>query len=194
MKKIIVLVLAVLALVAFFYFRTAKNFMNCEFQFERVSKVLVAGVDITHVDGVNKLNIMDAAKLYAAVNGGNLMMDLDVDLRVKNPNEEPAQLDGMDYLLWIDDRQVAEGSLEQKVTISAKEEQTVNLPVRVDLKDVLTSDKLDVIADFVFGLASDNVDASRVKVSLKPYFTIAGETVKFPSYITVGGDKMMPKK
>lgn len=193
MKKIIVLILAVLALVAFFYFRTAKNFTNCEFKFGRVSNVVLADVDVTHVKSVKKLNILDAAKLLAALQKKDLKMDLTVDLNVKNPNDEPAQLDGMDYILWIDDKQVAEGTMDQKVAVGAKEEQVVSLPCKVDLLDVLSSDKIESIADFALGLASDNADASRVKVSLKPYFTIAGETVKFPSYITVGGDMMMPK-
>ncbi|MBP5456167.1 MAG: LEA type 2 family protein [Paludibacteraceae bacterium] len=194
MKKVILLVLAVLAVVAFFYFRTAKNFVNCEFKFGRVSNVVLADVDITHVDDVKKLSFKDAAKLLSAAGSGKLDMDLTVELLVKNPNEEPAHLDGIDYLLYIDDKQVAEGSLEQKVSIQPQEEQTVVLPCKVDLQDILTSDKLESIADFAFGLANNNVDANRLKVSLKPYFTIAGETVKFPSYITVKGETMLGRK
>lgn len=193
MKKIALLLLVVAAVAAFLFFRTAKSFVNCEFRFEKVSKVLLADIDITHKNGIGGLGFSDAAKLLSALQQKNLKMDLGIDLMVSNPNDVPAVLDGMDYILWIDGGQVAEGSLEQEVSVAAKQEAVVTLPCEIDVYDVLTSDKLESISDFAFGLANGNADASRLKISLKPYFTIAGETVKFPSHITIGGDRLMPK-
>lgn len=191
MKKIILLLVAFVALAAFFYFRTAKNFVNCEFAFDRVSSVVLADVDITNVKSLKKLNLLDGAKLLSALGNKEATLDLGVDLNVKNPNDEPARLDGMDYILYIDERKVVEGSMEQQVLIDGMAETKIVLPCKVNVHDILSSDNIDSIADFAFGVANNNVDTKRMKIDIKPYFTIAGKTVKFPTYITIRGDQML---
>ncbi|MBO7507325.1 MAG: hypothetical protein J6T67_08095, partial [Paludibacteraceae bacterium] len=78
--------------------------------------------------------------------------------------------------------------------IGSNQTEVLSLPVSVNLLNLATFSTMDALLEFAIGLVTDNPDASRMKVSLKPYFNIGKKKVKTPFYITVGGDKIMPKK
>lgn len=119
---------------------------------------------------------------------------MNVNMKVHNPNEQVAQLDGMDYILYIDDKQMLEGVTKDQMRIEANSDANYSLPVTLNLYDAVQDKKLQPMAEFALGLATDKADASRVKVAIKPFFTFGKDTVRFPSYITIGGDQIMPKK
>ncbi|MBO4332460.1 MAG: LEA type 2 family protein [Paludibacteraceae bacterium] len=171
-----------------------KNMADCKFKFQSVSDVKLGSIDLTNKKSYKSLKFADVAQLMSDYANKQMMLDMTVNMKVKNPNDQIAQLDGMDYILWIDDLQMAEGVTKNQIKIEAKSESNVALPITMNIYESLKGKKLETMAQFAFGLATENADASRVKVSIKPFFTFGNDTVRFPSYITVGGDQIMPKK
>jgi len=171
-----------------------KNFAECKFKFQSVSDVKLGSIDLSNKKSYKSLKFSEVSELMSGYVNKELMLDLTVNMKVNNPNDQIAQLDGMDYILWIDDQQMAEGVTKSQIKIEAKSESNVALPVTMNIYESLKGKKLETMAQFAFGLATENADASRVKVSIKPFFTFGNDTVRFPSYITVGGDQIMPKK
>lgn len=171
-----------------------KNFTDCKFNFKSVSNVKIASIDISDKQSLKKLKITDMARLITAYAEKEIMLDMDINMNVHNPNEEVAQLDGMDYIVWIDDQEMLDGTMTEKIRIEANQDGEFSLPVKLNLYDAIKDQKLEPMAEFAFGLATNNADASRVKVSIKPFFTFGDKTVKFPSYVTIGGDQIMPKR
>ncbi len=170
-----------------------KNFAQCKFELKNVTNVNMAGVNVTNKNDIKKLSANDYAKFIKAISEKKLPLTFDVNVGVRNPNDKDARLDGLDYILWIDDIEATSGVMTQQVNIKSKESQDVKMPFQTDLYKLLSGKNATKIISFALDLATDNADKSRVKVSLKPFFTVAGKTVKFPSYITIGGDKLMPK-
>lgn len=171
-----------------------KNISECEFQLKSVSDVKLGNVDLSDKKSYKNLKLGDIAVLMAGYAKQNLMLDMNVNMKVHNPNDQVAQLDGMDYILYIDDRQMVEGETKEKIKIEANSDDLISLPVSLNIYDAVKDKKLQTMAELSMGLATDNADASRVKIAIKPFFTFGKDTLRFPSYITIGGDEIMPKK
>lgn len=192
--KFLLLLLVTLGLTGCASVKGLKNFVDCSFDFNSVSNVRLASIDITNAKSIKSLKITDAPKILSAISNKSLGLSLNVNVDVKNPNNQAARLDGFDYILWIDDMEMLSGSMDKQLNVGANQKSTLAIPFTLNLSQILTPKKLGSTGSFAFGLATDNADNSRVKVSLKPYFTIGSKTIKFPSYITIGGDKIMPSK
>jgi len=168
------------------------NFAKCNFDFKSVSDVSLCGINVNEKQSIRDFGVTDALKVASAFTSKNFPLALNVNVNVENPNTTTARLDGFDYILWIDDMKMTSGTMNKQITVGAN--QTVTMPVEfsINLLDILTSQAKDKLVSFGCGLATNNADASRVKLSLKPYFTIGNSVMKFPSYITIGGNKLMP--
>ncbi len=168
------------------------SFAKCNFDFNSVSDVSLCNINVSNKSSVKDFSVVDGVNLAKAFLSKDFPLSLNVNVDVKNPNTTTARLDGFDYILWIDDTKMTSGSMTKQVSVAAN--QTVTMPVNftINLQEVLTSETKDKLISFGCGLATKNADASRVKLSLKPYFTIGTSTMKFPTYITIGGNKLMP--
>ncbi|MBR6251271.1 MAG: hypothetical protein IKR17_08785 [Bacteroidales bacterium] len=196
MKKryLILVVLVASLMVACTSMNELVAFSKCDFNFKSVTDVRLANLDVSRLRNYSEMSPIDAIQLVSALGSGKLNLDLTVNVNARNNNPTKASLSGFDYILWIDDVQMLDGSMEQQFDIQPGA--SVNMPMRfsIDLWKVLRSESRDKILNFGFGLATKNADVSRVKLSLKPYLRVGDTVTKFPSYITIGGDKIMPKK
>lgn len=188
------LALSLMALAGCSSVKGLKKFAECKFDYNSVSDVRLATVDISKAKNITSIKALDLPKILSAIEKRELTLALNVNVDVKNPNAAEAVLQGFDYIFWIDDKEMLAGTMDKRMTVAPNSRATLSIPFSVELMSLLSKDKINPMAGFVFGLATNNADASRVKVSLKPYFSFMGKTIKFPSYITVGGDKIMPKK
>ena len=196
MKKRLTICIAVLAAMVILAGCSAlsglTNFAKCNFDFNSVTDVTLCGINVNTKKSVKDFNVTDALKLANAFTSKSFPLALNVNVDVKNPNTTTARLDGFDYILWIDDVKMTAGSMSKQVSVGANQKVTMPVNFTVDLVDILKSESRDKLVSFGCGLATNNADASRVKLSIKPYFTIGGSVMKFPTYITIGGNKLMP--
>lgn len=169
-----------------------QSFAKCNFDFNSVTDVALCGINVNTKKGIKDFGVTDALKLANAIKAKSFPLSLNVNVDVKNPNTTTARLDGFDYILWIDDVKMLAGSMTKQIMVGANQKVMMPVNFSIDLLDILKSDSRDKLVSFGCGLATNNADASRVKLSLKPYFTIGSSVMKFPSYITIGGNKLMP--
>ena len=171
-----------------------KNFSDCQFDYKDVTNIRLASIDVSHIRSPKDLSYMDLLQLIPAFKDKSLGLNMNVNINVTNPNPNEAMLEGVDYIVWIDDREVLNGNMDKKISIASKQTEVLSIPVSVNLLNMASFTTLDALLEFVIGLATDNIDASRMKVSLKPYFLVGKKKMKMPFYVTIGGDKIMPKK
>ena len=168
------------------------SFAKCDFDFVNVDNVRVADINFSQKKKYSDFSIVDAAKLVKAFTNKAFNLDLTVNVKTKNPNTRKAAIGGFDYILWIDDVKTLSGTMNQEFEIDPGQTITMPMNFTIDLLEVLKGESRDKILNFGCGLATNNADASRVKLSLKPYFKNGTQISKFPTYITIGGDKIMP--
>ena len=68
-----------------------------------------------------------------------LNADLDVVLKVKNPNSIDFDVKSLKYSLDINDKTITSGTMKDKVIVKAKDTTVVSIPIRVLYKDILGS-------------------------------------------------------
>lgn len=171
-----------------------KNFSNCQFNYKDVTNIRLASIDVSHIRSPKDLSYVDLLQLIPAFKDKSLGLNMNVNINVTNPYAEEAKLEGVDYIVWVDEREVLTGNMDKKISIGANQTEVLSIPVSVNLLNMAAFSTIDALLEFAIGLAADNPDASRMKVSLKPYFNVGKKKMKMPFYVTVGGDKIMPKK
>ena len=168
------------------------SFAKCDFDFVNVDNVRVADINFSQKKSYSDFSLVDAAKLVKAFTSKTFNLDITVNVKAKNPNTRKAAIGGFDYILWIDDVKTLSGTMNQSFEIEPSQSITMPMNFTIDLLELLKGESRDKILNFGCGLATNNADASRVKLSLKPYFKNGTQITKFPTYITIGGNRIMP--
>ena len=159
------------------------NLANCEYSLKNVSNVSVAGVNVKNVVNGN-ITATDVVMLAAAITSKQVPMALDVNVNVKNPTQTSAMLSTMDWALDIAQSQFATGSTNQTYTIKSNTNSTVPLSVNTDLYKVFSSDGINKLKTFA-GSFNKEGKSSQVGLRIRPSLTVASQTIKSPSYISI---------
>lgn len=165
--------------------KLASNLANCDFRIRSVEKVNLAGVELQDVKSVSDLGISEMAQIMAGFASPILPLSLQLNLEGRNPNATDAGLNRLEWILFIDEIQMASGILDKPFTIPALG--TTNIPVDVglDLKPVLSGKSGTIMLNFCMNLAGVGNTPTRFRIKLRPTIMVAGRALKYPGYITV---------
>ena len=159
---------------------------QCDFRIRSVENVNIAGVMVQNIKSINDLGFADMAKIMAALTSPVVPLSLQLNMEGRNPNDKPAGLNRLEWVLFIDDIQMTTGILERPFTIPANNGIAI-IPVQIglDLKQILTGKSAEAILRFVMNLAGAGGEPTRFKIKLKPSVLIGGLPISYPGYITV---------
>jgi hypothetical protein len=170
------------------------NLVNCDFRILSADHITLAGINISNYHSLKDLNMTDVLKLTTAMTQPAFPLSLRLNLEGKNPNTTPAGLSRFDYILFIDDIQMTEGTFASPVTIPPNNGTAViPMQLTIDLKKVLQGKSADAIMNFGFNLSGNGNKPTRILVKIKPSITIGSSVLSYPGYINVrtefGGNK-----
>jgi hypothetical protein len=186
MKTRIVLVVMVLFLASCAQVKQLTNLLNCDFRVSSVDNINMAGIDVQKIKSFTDLKFTDGAKLLAAVAQGTLPLNLTVNIEAKNPNIQMAALNKLDWILLIDDVEMANGSTTKRVEVPPNNGTGI-FPIQVtsDLAKVLSGQSAKSIVNFGLNLAGYGSRPTRIAVKAKPTILIGGAAIMYPGYITI---------
>jgi len=164
----------------------ASNLVNCDFRILTVENIRLAGINIQKMSSIQKLNMLDAAKIMTGAASGSFPLSFQLNLEGRNPNSSPAGLNKLEWLLYIDDIQMTSGVLDRAFTIPPGNG-TAQIPLQLnfDLKQVLRGKSLDAIVNFGFNLAGAGNKPTRIMIKLKPTIMIGNYALSYPGHINV---------
>jgi LEA14-like dessication related protein len=162
------------------------NLTKCDFRILTVQDITLAGVKVQNIQSVKDLDFSDMQKLMLAVAGSDFNLAMQLNVEGRNPNTSAAGLNKLDWILFIDDIQMTEGSVTQAFTIPPNNGTAV-IPIAfgVDLKKVLQGKSLNAILNFGFNLAGTGNKPTRIMIKLKPTIMIGKNLITYPGYISV---------
>jgi hypothetical protein len=164
----------------------AYNLVNCDFRIQSVEDITLAGINVQYISNIRELSWSDAAKLMKAVASPTFPLSFQLNFEVKNPNPSPAGMNQLEYIVFIDDIQMASGSLNQPFTIPPNNGTAiVPMQISADLKQVLQGKSLESVVNFGLNLSGAGNKPTRFMVKLKPSVMINGKPMTYPGYITV---------
>lgn len=158
------------------------NMINCEYSYKSISGMSISGMNLS-----NGLSITSIPKITSILTGSatSIPLNFTLNLNIKNPNQSAAMLNGLQYVVSIDDIQFTTGSINQALNIAAGQSQTLPLSIGVDLATLMKNNSKDAVLNIAKNLIGINSQKSNVSVQLKPTFMIGTVPVTSPMYIPV---------
>lgn len=162
-------------------------FTQCKFKTAGLNSVYLAGVNLDKVKNYKDLNFTDAASVAANILQNKLPLNFVVNVAIQNPNGQLAAMDGMDYIVLVDDVELSTGGITKRIEIQPNGG-TATLPINIgtDLIKLFSKNDMQKLKDFAFGLRDANGQtSSRVTVKIKPSISVNGQRISYPNYITL---------
>ena len=162
---------------------------KCEFRVTTLEDPEIAGVDVSKVRSFTDLNFADMGIISASMLKGDLPLSFTLNVEVRNPNPAMAALNGLEYLAFIDDVEVASGQLDRRIEIPANGGiTTVPLRLNTDLIDIMKKDSRQALVNFGLNLADAGNRPTRVSIKVKPTILVGAMEIDYPGYFTVKHD------
>jgi len=165
----------------------AKAFKDAQIRLASVQQATVAGVDVLQIRQPSDLSTVDKARLVAAYATGNIPLRMLVNLEIRNPNDEVAALNELDYIALIDGKEVATGRSTQRIEVAPNGGTTLApITVESNLREVIGDRSGEDLADLVLGLANHDNQPVRLTMRVRPTFvTNNGRRITPAGYINL---------
>lgn len=187
MKNIATLLALVLLLPACKTLMSYTNILNCDFRVKSATDIQLAGINVQGIHNPSDLNLIQVGQLTSAYFSGNLPLQFKLNIEGKNPNATEARLAQFDWIVSIDDIEMAHGTHEQEYILPPNEvPRTIPLSIKVNLKEVLNDKTKDALINFGFNLADAGNKPTRIGLKIKPTIYVGQIPVTYPGFITVG--------
>ncbi len=187
-KAIIVLVL-VIAMTSCNVLQQASEISRlskCEFRLYTVENITLAGINFQHVDSYDDLNLMDVLKISSAVTKDSLPLLFRLNVQARNPNSGVAAMNRMDWVLYIDDNEITQGLVNERIEIPPDGGvTTIPVGIHLDLMEVLTGESADAVINFALNLAGTGNRPTRIMLKAKPTIYVNGQAIEYPGYIKI---------
>lgn len=159
------------------------NLVNCEYSLKNISNISVAGVNLKQVTKGN-VTVADAARLLYAITNKTVPLSMDVNVNVKNPTQNKANVTAMAWALDIENKQIANGNNNMAYVIEPKKTTVVPLNVGTDIYSVFANGGVEALKNFAGSFGNDG-KSSRLDLRIKPSINIAGRNISTPNYINI---------
>lgn len=158
------------------------NLINCEYNYKSVTNLSVSGMNLS-----NGLSLTSIPKITSILNGSasSIPLNFTLNLDIKNPNESAAMLNGLQYIISIDDIQFTTGAVNQTLNIASGQTQTLPLVIGVDLATLMKNNSKEAVTEIAKNFLGIGSKKSNVTLQLKPTFKIGNTPITSPVYIPV---------
>lgn len=158
---------------------------DVDFSLDGVGEVRLAGVDLSRIQRYEDLTVLDAARVVTALTLGELPLELRLDVRADNPIGNPeARLLGLDWTLFLQDRETVGGGLPGAVTIPAEGSALVPLAVRLDLLEFFDGNARDLV-NLALSLAGQEAPPTEIRLEALPTVETPLGPIRYPRPITI---------
>ena len=164
----------------------AYNLLQCKYDYKSIDNIQIAGVNLGKGKSVS---ILEIASLTTILSGGslqNIPFSMVLNLDVENPNEkDAAYLNGMDYMIELNDMELTSGKLDVPVRIDPNQSAVIPLSIGVDLKSLMNRYSKDKVSSEMSRFLGISPGQTKVTVKLWPKVLIGDVPIKSPAHIPV---------
>ena len=157
-----------------------------EFDLDRLSNGLVAGVDLDRVANRGDLGATDIARLGAAAARGEVPLSFVLHVGADNPADNPAaaQLVSLDWTLFLDGTETVSGVYNDDRLIEPGA--TVDLPIEMELDLVrFFGRNVGDLATLVGNLAGAETRRQTIRLDARPTVQTRFGPIQYPGVISI---------
>ena len=160
----------------------------CAFRLEGADHFLLAGTSLDGVHSLQDLGFINTARIMEEASRGKMPVQFDVHVLASNPNASVAAVNTLAYKVILDDAEILDGQVDQRIELPAKS--TLDIPIKVtaDLFKVMQGKSAQAMINLILNLWGEGKTASHLKVKVKPTILVGKKPIKYPGYITLSKD------
>lgn len=186
MKKLLLIFLALPVLSGCSILSEMTAFTRCEFSFHSAQDPRLSGIDISNKQSFQDFRLMDGQALLANIARGTLPFSVTANVEVRNPGTTRAAVNAIDWIALIDDVQVAEGRVSDRVEVTPGGGRSI-IPVQIstDLFQYLEGDNARTMLNFALNLVDAGGQPTRLSMKIKPSVMVGSQSIYYPGYFTI---------
>ncbi len=187
MKKILISMLAIIGLMTSCNVAQqavgAYNMTKCEYSYQSMGNLTLSGINLNQPN-LSAINILKLTSILTGT-ATSIPLNMTLNINVKNPNTSAALLNGLQYIISIDDIEFTNGRLDQSLNVAGGSTSVLPLTIGVDLATLIKNNSKDAVLKIAKNLAGISGDLSKITLQLKPTFLIGNTPITSPVYYPV---------
>jgi len=159
---------------------------KCEFSFHSAQDPSACGIDISSRHSYSDFSFVDGQLIAGNLLRGTLPFGITANVEVMNPGVNTAAVNTIEWIAYIDDIQVAQGSVNDRIEVTPGGGKSM-IPIRIqtDLFDYLEGDNPRTMLNFALNLVDAGNQPTRLSMKIKPSVMIGGQTIYYPGFFTI---------
>jgi len=157
-----------------------------DFEVDRVASLRLAGVSLDRIHGPSDVNVLDAARIAAAVAQHRVPLVFDLHILGRNPadNHTTARLVRMAWTLALNGHETVSGTIDTAYTFAPGVPTDIRVPISLDLWTFFQSSASDAL-NLALGLAGIGSHPTEVSVRAVPTIDTPLGAIQYPNPITI---------
>lgn len=165
----------------------------CNYKLIDASNITVAGTDVKKLIKNQTIDLINAPALALGYLRKDIPLRANLNLQITNPSGDLAAINNFDYIILINKQEIANGSVNQRVSIEAGQSVSVPIQLNANIYQFISNGQvLSDITDFLSGAAKGSEKKGMVTLKIKPSIMVGNGLVKYPGFITI--DKEVSSK
>ena len=186
MRKLSILVLFVLLMQGCSILTELAALTKCEFSFHSATDPSACGINVSTKRSFTDFSFREGQTIASNILRGTLPFTITANVEVRNPGSVTAAVNAVEWIAYIDDIQVAQGTVSERVEVAPSGGKTL-IPIRIatDLFDYLEGDSPRTMINFALNLVDAGNQPTRLSMKIKPSVMIAGQSIYYPGFFTI---------
>lgn len=174
--------------------RQLKALEKCTYDITMVDSIYIAGADVSRMIANKNIDKNRLPGIALGMLRKNIPLEARVNFKINNPTADLAAVNQFEYIIQIKGQDIANGFVNQKITVEPGGSTTVPVRLNSNIYSFLSNGKtMNDIFDFISG-GSDKATEKKgiITLKIKPSMMVGKRLVKYPGYITI--DKEVSSK
>lgn len=187
MKKILIFsIIIIVILTSCSAFKELMSFTKCEFRMKDIETIRLAGVNLDGKSSINDFRLTDIGMFTQHALRGTLPLDMVLIVEAKNPNQQSAAINQVEWIAYIDDMEMMTGFLNERIVIPANNGVgVIPLHIKFDMKKIAKSSTGNAIANLALNLMNIGERESQFTIKIKPTILVGSFELEYPGYFTI---------
>jgi hypothetical protein len=171
-----------------------KALEKCVYEILSADSLYIAGTDVKSVIKNKNIDMKRLPGIALALLRKDIPLEARLNLQIKNPSPDMAAINQFDYIVLIKNEEIANGSVNQKISLATGESTTVPVMLNANIYRFFSNPKImQQITDFIQA-GSDGGPEKKglITLKIKPSIQVGNRIIKYPGYITI--DKEVSSK
>lgn len=164
-----------------------KALEKCDYKIVSANNITVAGTDVRKLINEKSVNLANIPSLALGYLRKDIPLKANLMVEITNPSTTVAAINNFDYIIQINQQELVNGTVNQRVQIDAGQSARVPVQLNVNIYQFLSNNNkmLDDISAFLGTAGNGNEKKGLVTLKIRPSIMVGGQLVKYPSYITI---------